>query len=264
MKIVNVNGRLETSGTWEEIEAQTTAQVACIAQQRAELRAMLSGNMQFHADPHAAVPVVHIGVDVGAPGGDATAIAWRVGDRVMTVYDGPATVTRICDEDTGLLFSGVVGVKLDRDGREGVAGAKSLRPLLQPIAPKPPAVWRTAAQIPESERNGLWFFSRFFHISPKGAAAKERLFRSNCGFYLRAPEGTKPDTKYDPSMYQQPDAAGWFTHDPREDSVCPVPVGVKYEVRFGHGEVCKGDLRRWNWAERSEDRNTIVAWRVVA
>lgn len=233
MKIVNVNGRLETSGTWEEIEAQTTAQVACIAQQRAELRAMLSGNMQFHEDPHAAVPVVHIGVDMGAPGGDCTA--------VWVVYQGQTHTAA------------------------GSAAALHNLPKAPkaPKAPKPPAVWRTAAQIPAYERNGLRFFSRF-PSKPKGAAAKERFFSANFGFYLRAPEGTKPDTPYDPSMYQQPDAAGWFTHDPREDSVCPVPVGVKYEVRFGHGEVCKGDLHRWNWAERSEDRNTIVAWRVVA
>lgn len=216
MKIVNVNGRLETSGTLEEAEAQAAARVACIAQQRAELRAMLSGNMQFHADPHAAVPVVHIGVDMGAPGGDCTAVVLA--------------------------------------------------------AAKPPAVWRTVAQIPESERNGLWFFARFFRISPKGATAEERLFSANCGSYLRAPEGTKPGTKYDPSMYQQPDDAGWFTHDPREDSVCPVPVGVKYEAKSRDGDISPpdafddGDLA-WQIGrvrDRSPHPHDIVAWRVVA
>lgn len=71
MKIVNVNGRLETTGTWEDLAEQTAACKASIMQHRTELRAMLSGNMQFYEDPHG-LPVVGVdpGVDLGAPEGD--------------------------------------------------------------------------------------------------------------------------------------------------------------------------------------------------
>ena len=306
MKIVNINGRLETQGTWEETDAQAKRQADGIVQQRTELRAMLSGNVAFHVDPRATKPVklvrlrltdeaeaentsffreyrdgncsCHIsapcgscthpgnplnqaeddtawvvGVDLAQEGGDCTAF-WQVGDRVMTAHDGPATVTRVRDENTGLLFNGIVGVKLDCNGLEGVTGTKNLRPLLTPssaippaapvkAAVKPPAVWRTADQIPQSERHGLWFYSDEYGIT---RTAGECLF-STSGRYIQAPAGVALGSHYRHDLYQQPDADGWFAHDPQPDSVCPVPAGVRCELRY--------DWYGWD--------SCIVAWRPV-
>lgn len=260
MKIVNVNGRLETRGTWEEAEAQATAQVAGIAQTRTELRAMLSGNRQFHEDPHAA--------QVARP------LSFK--DREQLAFD--TWLARECPSgDVEAVHSRWLASDDYLDLLE-TAPAATLLPLMQPDAApatpakttqKPPAVWRTAAQVPRSERNGLWFCETYrggvsFAILPR--------FDGSCR-YLRAPEGVEFGADYDPSMYRRPDADGWFTHDPREDSMCPVPAGVKYEVRFVNGKISGcwsldgGDdpLKCLRWKNFNVVAGfTIAAWRVVA
>ena len=267
MKIVNVNGRLETRGTWEETEAQATAQVACIAQQRAELRAMLSGNVQFHEDPHAA--------QVARP------LSFK--DREQLAFD--TWLARECPSgDVEAVHSRWLASDDYLDLLE-TAPAATLLPLMQPDAApatpakttqkppakttqKPPAVWRTAAQVPQSERNGLWFCETYrggvsFAILPR--------FDGSCR-YLRAPEGVEFGADYDPSMYQRPDADDWFTHDPREDSICPVPAGVKFEAKCRDGDIAgqdEFDDDGSNWRlglpeDRSPHPHDILAWRVVA
>lgn len=150
MKIVNVNGRLETTGTWEDLAEQAAACKASIMQQRTELRAMLSGNVQFHEDPHG-LPVVGVdpgmvaerpparvtvGVDLCAPGGDKTVVAewppapvkgfqFRVGDVVECIEPGESQRLQAgCRYRVRAMVSGTF---VSVDGTNGVYSSKRFK-----------------------------------------------------------------------------------------------------------------------------------------
>lgn len=81
----------------------------------------------------------------------------------------------------------------------------------------------------------LWFFKR-----EDGSVSVARITsfaNTSRAAYLRAPKGTAPGTPYDPAMYQQPDADGWFAHDGGD---CPVPIGVKCNIRYSDSDMEKG------------------------
>lgn len=298
MKIVNTNGRLETQGTWEETDAQAKRQADGIVQQRTELRAMLSGNVAFHVDPRAAKPVKRVRLcltdeaeaeyasfyheygdgncscHISAPCGSCTHpgnplnqaeddTAWVVGEDPHAAPKPDLTWALDLAEKGGDLTAYFQQEWFNRTDKPA-APAKA--------AVKPPAVWRTADQIPQSERHGLWFHrSEGFKDVGRSFNAKEI---DSDGLYLKAaPNVVAAWAKYNPDDYQQPDADGWFAHDPQPDSVCPVPAEVEFEVRHRGGphikELPQQDYRHHSWwpigaaGNRNASDCDIVAWRPV-
>lgn len=74
-----------------------------------------------------------------------------------------------------------------------------------------------------------------------------------------------------PANWRTCDESGWIPHDPKPDSVCPVPDGVWFEARYGDGSPVYDteSTRRdhallWKSTAGSEPSNDIIAWRPVA
>jgi hypothetical protein len=287
MKIVSINGRLETQGTWEETDAQAKRQAAGIVQQRTELRAMLSGNVAFHVDPRAAKPVKRVkrvrlcltdeaeaeyasfyreygggncSCHISAPCGSCT----HPGNPSNQAEDDTAWVTCVDPARDG--SDCTVWTVGQGQTHTVVGGPVRMHNLPKAkAAVKPPAVWRTADQIPQSERQGLWFYEDGCGIP---GTAGQCLF-DGPGEYLKAPEGARTGDFYDFDAYQQSDANGWFAHDPQPDSVCPVPAGVKFVWRGRDGNIRRENCRHEVWwrvgvtGNSDEMGSDIVAWSPV-
>lgn len=71
-----------------------------------------------------------------------------------------------------------------------------------------------------------------------------------------------------PNNWLPSDKDGWVTHEPRADSVCPVPAGLEYAYRLRNGKEATGNVNPACWRlGLVSDGNTkpssidVVAWR---
>lgn len=89
----------------------------------------------------------------------------------------------------------------------------------------------------------------------------------NSKWLLAAPY-TKPGDRYKPDAYNQPDADGWFLHDPEKwgKAGSPVPEFVKKAaLRLGSGFMDTFDRRdALHWGTAPHESSRIIAWKPLS
>jgi hypothetical protein len=222
MKVVNVDGRLCTTGGWAETAEAEANQAQALAEQRAELRRMLEGNVQFFDDPMAAEVVT---VSDGKRGQLAAASgaalvgtkpdagrALAVGDLVEVMphpagghgwpwVKGPmddvigktGKIKEFVTVPGGTTYFWVRGA-----GWENAYTACQVR--LLPAKPAALPGWRRGPDVPESERqSGLWFVRASCYTSvavPPDGRVWMRDYE-----YRPAPPGVREGDAYSPALY---------------------------------------------------------------
>lgn len=229
MRVIDIAGRLQTAGTWDDTAKHEAAAQARLRATRAGLRAMLAGNEQFHVDPMSApmsAPTSAKRDEQAAfeawmyrvcPSGDVTAVYEQWLDSTdyaewCAEQDGAQHDERIgrrvaAIAANGIYFgSGDVGtvIEVDTDGD-----------LMVQFDPSP-----TVAQSVNPYH--FWYVRpenvRFIEADEPAQTAK-RVERINANHW-----------QIDGKVYPC-DASGWISHTPTADAVCPVPEGVEFEVR---------------------------------
>lgn len=69
-----------------------------------------------------------------------------------------------------------------------------------------------------------------------------------------------PSSRHVPECWLPCDKDGWVSHTPTADSVCPVPAGVNFKVRFRNGHVANERCDYWGSMGGQSAQAEIVAW----
>lgn len=264
------DGRLETVETIHAVEERELQLRTVIARDRGTLRRMLDGNELFHVDPMAA-PAMVVGVDLGAPEGDATVVTmhYRAGETVThtgepcTLQNLPKPAAEVWHTEAptvaGVYIASVDGIGLDSDCHrhwDGRTWSESWFPTL--------GQERTHTRESE-EANFCIVWLRLIEADTPASTAQQFV----C---IRAHQGAN-DWKVgdiavvvsanEPDNWRLCDAEGWIAHVPTADAVCPVPEGVEFEVRRRAGHAGKMNRPDTLWQSSSMPSADPVAWRPV-
>lgn len=195
MRIVSVDGKLQTQGSWSEEEAKAKQQLRNIAQLKADIRLILEGRPQEETKP-----------------------------LEFSITPAPESVTgyeQFVNRLNRKIVQACALTKMDYSAVEQRVHAQ-----MTIKAARPPALWLRYDQIPEAERsNGLWHFKR-----PDGGPvweARSQSVTDESYLYLRSANSVKEGDTYNSDLYTHPQSDGWFVHDPKPDSVCPVPFNLR-------------------------------------
>lgn len=173
----------------------------------------------------------------------------KVGDTVMTKYDGLATVISL---GSGELLGEVATVRILSNGYEGCTSVAGLKRISQP---------ESAARLAStSSADGA---------APLGAKLTHAVCCGNkMESYSKIGDVIPWAHCYAPGVdWRMCHKDGWIPHTPTADSKCPVPDGVEIELMtqqsptYRHvARVAPGMMREVKWRGKS----TIVAWRPIA
>lgn len=204
-----------------------------------------------------------VGVDPAAPGGDCTAIvrppttkrSFQVGDRVRVVHDGEAPTA------SGL-----------RNGQEHTISAVGLYS----------AAGKERVKLADPGMKKFKFMpDRFELVEAVGsteAATHSVCITAHNGCHIGKVLEGDASLRLCPDFWLPCDKDGWITHEPKADSVCPVPASVTCEIRFRNGSVLPDDgglaggdsgyagttVATWDWGDSGYAGTTIAAWKPVA
>ncbi len=234
MRVINVDGKLQTTSSWGAEEDAAKKQRRTLAQLKADIRLILEGRPDQQEDS-------------------------------LPAQSLHPTQTSVCHKDR-LVFSGSPCTPGGFDQHKDRLKRKD-NTLSGSAAIKPPALWLRYDQIPNSERLGLWH-----HKGADGAIGPSSYLSGIAGLdpdrlFLRVERSVSIGKDYDLSLYTSPDLDGWFIHDPQPDSERPVHADLKILVRLRSGLVCS-NLTNPSWwrlghkLKREPHYMDIVAWKL--
>ncbi len=229
MRIVNLEGRLETQGSWEEVEDNLKRQQEDILKLRVSIRRFLEGTPfeSEYKSPETSVP------------------------KVQGPQKRPKSKGR---------REFIVPNQVDKDDHRPITS----EPWKSQVwyIDKPPVIWLRYTQISRLQRiRSIWH-----HLFDDGtiSPASVALLYSNKGVkYLKAHADAKLGDEYDPSKYRHPDADGWFEHGP-QFGLRPLYGHLTCLVLYRSGVLRRKIACKVDWSWRKEPHlNDVVAWKLA-
>lgn len=255
MRVVSVDGKLQTTGSWSEEEEKVKKQRLDIAKLKADIRLILEGRPQEEPASVEAQVLQHVASN--------TLQVYDKKNCFSTVIVNLEFTQPVCRPSLGYL-QGRSRIRPDYTQIVNLDFAKVEAHVLSAMVAKPPALWLKYSQIPEVERNaGLW------HVKDpqdnRIYVAGYRVVADDDLLYMKAALSVKQGDDYDSSLYLHPDASGWFVHVPQPWAVCPVPSYLNYHSLRRDGRIIAGMPGHDCWKLHHEQpcSHDVVAWKVV-
>ncbi len=235
MRVINVDGKLQTTSSWGAEAEAARQQQRVLAQLKADIRLILEGRPQ--EEPKTTELALASTPEVYEQAANRLSRE-PVQASALTAVDYSSVEQRVCAQ-------------------------------MAATAAKPPALWLGLDQISKAERSGLWHHTgtlkativSFADTIPESDWAHKR-------YWLKAAPSVCYSASYQPWLYQHPDSDGWFIHDPQPDSVRPIPAYIKILVKFRNGSVGQASKLHSVWrigveGDRRPHCMDIVAWKLL-